>query len=246
MDLVALAEPIAVSTLSELASPADLEEAERRGLVRTDGTVARLAHPLYGEVRRAAMGTLRARRLRGRVAVTLEPRPDPIPRAVLTLDSDLPADPALFLQAAEAATRMYDLPLAERLARAAAATGAPVARLVHAAALSWLSRGEEAEAIQQDVIATARDAAIRTMAQLHRTGNQLFTMARPDVAREALDAADATGALPLHVAAMSPARGRRRRRSVPVLDHGPRSFAATCPTTWPGSWSRPRCPGRRP
>ena len=186
VDLVTLGEPIAISTLSGRASPADLEEAERRGLVCTDGVLVRLAHPLYGEVRRTAMGTLRARRRRGQVALTLDPRPDPIPRAVLTLDSDLPADPALFLQAAEAATRMFDLPLAERLARAAAATGAPGARLVHAAALSWLSRGDEAEAIQQDIIATAPDAALRTMAQLHRTGNQLFTMARPDMAREAL------------------------------------------------------------
>ena len=157
VDLVALAEPVAVPTLAALASPADLEEAENRGLVRTDGLVARLAHPLYGEVRRATMGALRARRLRGRVAQTLDAAPDPIPRAVLTLDSDLAPDPALFLRAAEAATRMYDLPLAERLARAAAATGDPLARLVHAAALSWLSRGEEAEAILADLAASAPD-----------------------------------------------------------------------------------------
>ena len=163
VDLVALAEPVAVPTLSALTSPADLEEAEDRGLVRTDGLVARLAHPLYGEVRRAAMGTLRARRLRGRVAQTLDAAPDPIPRAVLTLDSDLPPEPALFLQAAEAATRMYDLPLAERLARAAAATGDPVARLVHAAALSWLSRGDEAEAILADLAESAPDAGTRAL-----------------------------------------------------------------------------------
>jgi hypothetical protein len=60
VDLVALAEPVAVQTLSALTSPADLEQAESRGLVRIDGLVARLAHPLYGEVRRAAMGRLRA------------------------------------------------------------------------------------------------------------------------------------------------------------------------------------------
>jgi hypothetical protein len=147
VDLVALAEPVTVATLVELTSAADLEEAEHRGLVRTDREVVRLAHPLYGEVRRDAMGALRARRLRGLVARTLQAEPDPIPRAVLTLDSDLPGEPDLFLQAATAATRMYDLPLAERLAGAAAATGHPLARLVHAASLSWLSRGEEAEAI---------------------------------------------------------------------------------------------------
>jgi DNA-binding CsgD family transcriptional regulator len=222
VDLVALAEPVAVPTLSALTSPADLEEAEgRRGLVRTDGLVARLAHPLYGEVRRAAMGTLRARRLRGRVALTLDAAPDPIPRAVLTLDSDLPPEPALFLRAAEAATRMYDLPLAERLARAAAATGDPAARLVHAAALSWLSRGEEAEAILTDLAASAPDAGTHALVQLHRTGNLLFTMARPDEARQALAVAEATGALPLHVAGMSLALAAAVGELSSVLARGP-------------------------
>jgi DNA-binding CsgD family transcriptional regulator len=221
VDLVALAEPVAVRTLAALTSSEDLEEAENRALVRIDGLVARLAHPLYGEVRRAAMGTLRARRLRGRVAQTLDAAPDPIPRAVLTLDSDLAPEPALFLQAAEAATRMYDLPLAERLARAAATTGDPVARLVHAAALSWLSRGEEAEAILADLAGSAPDTGTRALVQLHRTGNLLWTMARPDEARQALAAAEATGAAPLHVAAMSLALAASVGELSPVLARGP-------------------------
>lgn len=221
VDLVALAEPVGVETLSTLTSPADLEQAEGRGLVRIDERVARLAHPLYGEVRRAVMGTLRARRLRGQVARTLDPTPDPIPKAVLTLDSDLPPEPALFLRAAEAATQMYDLPLAERLSRAAAATGDPAARLVHAAALSWLSRGEEAEAILTDLAANAPDAGTHALVQLHRTGNLLFTMARPDEARQALAGAEATGKLPLHVAGMSLALAAAVGDLSSVLARGP-------------------------
>lgn len=221
VDLVALAEPVAVPTLSALTSPADLEEAEDRGLVRTDGLVARLAHPLYGEVRRAAMGTLRARRLRGRVARTLDAAPDLIPRAVLTLDSDLPPEPALFLRAAEAATRMYDLPLAERLARAAAATGDPVARLVHAAALSWLSRGDEAEAILADLVECAPDDAALAMVQLYRAGNLVRTMARLDDARRALAAAEATGAAPHLVTAMTLSLAASVGELAPVLARGP-------------------------
>ena len=220
VDLVALAEPVAVTALSALTSPADLEEAETLGLVRVDGLVARLAHPLYGEVRRETMGTLRARRLRGRVAQTLDRAPDPIPRAVLTLDSDLAPEPALFLQAAEAATHLYDLPLAERLARAAASTGDPAARIVHAAALSWLSRGEEAEAILADVARRAPDAETLALVQLHRTGNLLFTMARIDEAREALAAAEATGAAPVHVAAMSLVLAVADGNVPPVLARG--------------------------
>lgn len=137
VDLVALGEPLAVGTLVALSAPDAVEAAEARGLVRVEsagaGLVARLAHPLYGEIRRAAMGRLRARRLRGLVAGTLADAPDPIPRAVLTLESDLPPDPSLFLRAATAAVRLYDLPLAERLSRAAAASGdAEAPRRLHA------------------------------------------------------------------------------------------------------------------
>ena len=221
VDLVALAEPVAVRTLSTLTSPADLEEAEDRGLVHTDGLVARLAHPLYGEVRRAAMGALRARRLRGLVAQSLDSAPDPIPRAVLTLDSDLDPDPALFLQAAEAATQMYDLPLAERLARAAADGGDAAARLVHAASLSWLSRGDEAEMILADLAETAPDRGTRAVVQVHRTGNLLWTMARPEEARQALAAAAATGMAPLHVAAMALAVAAAVGELSAVLARGP-------------------------
>jgi DNA-binding CsgD family transcriptional regulator len=221
VDVVALAEPVAVASLLALTSAEGLEAAEHRGLVRIDGSVARLAHPLYGEVRRAAMGNVRARRLRGRVAQTLNAGPDPIPRAVLTLDSDLPPEPALFLQAAEAATRMYDLPLAERLARAAAATGDPGARLMHAGALSWLSRGDEAEAILADLVANAPDAVTLALAQLYRAGNLLRTMARLDEARRALTAAEVTGAAPHLVTAMTLSLASSVGEIAPVLTRGP-------------------------
>ncbi len=221
VDLVALAEPVAVPTLHALTSPDAVEETETRGLVHIDGLVARLAHPLYGEVRRATMGTLRARRLRGRVAQTLDAESDPVPRAVLTLESDLPPDPGLFLRAAEAAIRLYDLPLAERLARAAAATGDPPAQLVHAAALSWLTRGEEAEAIFVKVAKHAPDPGTQAVVHLHRTGNLLFTLAEPGEAREALAAAEATGALPLHVASMSLVLAAAAGELPTVLIRGP-------------------------
>lgn len=182
VDVVSLAEPVAIDALAGLTSIEEVERAENRGLVQVEGGVARLAHPLYGEVRRGAMGALRARRLRGRVAQTLDAGNDLIRRAVLTLDSDLPPDPVLFLSAAQAATSMYDLPLAERLARAAASGSDPIARLVHAAALSWLSRGKESEAILADLAEAAPDGPLRTFAHVHRAGNFLWTMARPDLA----------------------------------------------------------------
>ena len=54
-----------------LTEPGAVEEAEQRGLVRIvrePRLAARLAHPLYGEVRRTEIGQLRARRLRGLIA----------------------------------------------------------------------------------------------------------------------------------------------------------------------------------
>lgn len=229
LDLVALAEPVAIATLATLTSRDDLEQAEQRELIRVDDAGARLAHPLYGEVRRASMGTLRARRLRGWVAETLDVDPDPIPRAVLALDSDLPPDPALFLRAAERATRLYDLPLAERLSRAAAQTGDPAARLVHAAALSWLSRGEEAEEELRDLARRDPHQALTAMAHLHRTGNLLWTLAKPEEAREALAEAEAAGGAPLHVEAMALAVAATAGDLEPILDRGPELLRTELP-----------------
>lgn len=208
VDLVALAEPLAAGTLVQLTSAAAVEAAEGRALITTsrsgDGLVARLAHPLYGEVRRTAMGQVRARRLRG---VLVQVTADPLSRAVLMTESDLDPDPDLLLQAAQAAIGFYDVPLAERLARAAASTGDWQARLVHAAALSWLSRGEEAEAILRDLVGTAPDEDLRVSVQLHRCGNLLWTLGRAEEAAGVLAEAralEAPGAQ-LRTAAMAAA-----------------------------------------
>ncbi len=190
VDLVALAEPIAVSTLVSLTSALAVEAAETRGLLHVDIAqgflTARLAHPLYGEVRRAAMGQLRARRLRGLVAVTVDAVVDPMLRAVLMLDSDLAPDPGLFLRAAQAAIGFDDLPLAERLARAAAVTGGWDARLAHASTLSWLSRGEEADDLLGKLVETAASRTLRATASAFRIGNLLWTLGRAEEARDAL------------------------------------------------------------
>lgn len=75
IDVLALAEPLGITLLAALTDPGAVEHAEERGVVSVerDGRrlQARIAHPLYGEVRRARMGELRARRLRGRIATAL-------------------------------------------------------------------------------------------------------------------------------------------------------------------------------
>ncbi|MFC5380474.1 helix-turn-helix transcriptional regulator [Aquipuribacter nitratireducens] len=212
VDVLAVAEPVAVDTLARLGAPgavAVLEAVESRGLVRTatasDGLVARLAHPLYGEVRRESMGEMRARRLRGAVAATLDPDTDVLRKAVLALDSDLPPDPALFLRAAERAIGLFDLPLAERLARAAAATGDARAGVVHASALSWLSRGEEAEALLVALAARAADGPTGALVQAVRAGNLAWSLRQLERARGVVAAAlgrDDAGPVRLHLEAL--------------------------------------------
>ncbi len=167
VDVLALGEPLDVSLLGTLTDPVAVEQAEERGLVtveRDDRRLqARLAHPLYGEVRRAAMGELRARRMRGRIATSLadtgtRQSGQTLRRAVLSLDSDLQPDPALQAEAAGVAANMLDFPLAERLSRGAVAAGGGFeAQLALSYVLSWQGRGSgSAEA------ASALEALIHT------------------------------------------------------------------------------------
>ena len=62
VDVLAYAEPLGVAALASLTDPTAVEQAETRGLVEIlpDGRrlLARLGHPLFGEVRRAHCGPL--------------------------------------------------------------------------------------------------------------------------------------------------------------------------------------------
>ncbi|GAA3431718.1 LuxR C-terminal-related transcriptional regulator [Kutzneria kofuensis] len=201
VDTLALGEPLGAGLLAGLTGAATVEEAESRGLIELtpDGRrlQARLAHPLYGEVRRSAMGRLRARRLSGEIARAITATgarraEDTLRRAVLTLDSDLEPDPDLLTVASGAATEMLDLPLAERLATAAVAAGGGFdARLNMANALSWLSRGEESDSELRVLFAGAQSDLDRVRAGFPRAANLFYTLQRPVEALAALDEADA-------------------------------------------------------
>jgi DNA-binding NarL/FixJ family response regulator len=159
LDALAVAEPLDTDILATVASSDALVEAETLGLITCDTSshpaAARLAHPLLGELRRA--GSLRLRRLRGRIASELGQRDvtDPralLRRAVLTMESDLSPEPELLLAAAAAAMQLMDLPLAETLAKyAVEANGGIEAKLTHAMALAWQERTADAEAALADL-----------------------------------------------------------------------------------------------
>ncbi len=151
VDLAAVAEPLSVNLVTAMVDRSAVEEAERRGLLTLtpgiDGDLAvRVGHPLYGEIRRNRAGSMRLRRLRGRVAEALAGMAqlddnDLLRVAALWLESDLPPNPELLLEAARIAFHRFDLALVERLT---AASATPSALLLRIQALGLMGRGDEA------------------------------------------------------------------------------------------------------
>ncbi|WP_099037885.1 helix-turn-helix transcriptional regulator [Mycobacterium neglectum] len=156
VDTLSQCEPLAVDVLCDLVGRGDIECAEQLHLItieRSGGQLtARLAHPLYGELRRAAAGEMYLSKIRGRLALRLAQDADAdsqaiVRRALLALESDLPTDPQLCLQAAQYAMTLLDLDLADRFATAAASAGAPDALAVRAMNLLLLGRGPQTEEV---------------------------------------------------------------------------------------------------
>ena len=205
IDALAIGEPIELTALQRITDPDAVEEADIRGLISLDqvGTrvEVRLAHPLYGEVRRKRAAPTRLRRLRGLVATELgaaEDRDDMrvvIRRATLSLDSDLKPDADLTINAAQAAIWLADLALAERLAQAAAQAGSgPEAQFIRGHALSWLNRGEEAEAVLASVSVPGLTDDDHARLTYLRASNMLWALANPVRAKRLIDDASRTTA----------------------------------------------------
>jgi DNA-binding NarL/FixJ family response regulator len=193
LDALAVTEPLDADILANVAGPDALTEAESLSLISVDPSVrpasVRLAHPMLGEVRRT--GSLRMRRLRGRIATelarkaTTDPR-DLVRRAALTLESDLAPDAELLLAAASAAMQLLDLQLAETLAeRAVAAGGGPEAKIAHAMAITWQERGVEAEKILAE-LADATSGPARTHIAVLRATNFAAALGQPASAEREL------------------------------------------------------------
>ncbi|SEB42013.1 LuxR C-terminal-related transcriptional regulator [Rhodococcus jostii] len=156
LDFLAVGEPLTEEVLADLTGADAVEAAHTAGLITVEHHgrhEAHLAHPLYGEARRAQATPLRLRCIRSRIAAALADEPDSgtrdlVRRAVLTLESDLPSDPPLFMAAAAGALSLFDADLAERLADAAVSTGGGCdAQFLRASALMNLSRTGQAEEV---------------------------------------------------------------------------------------------------
>jgi DNA-binding CsgD family transcriptional regulator len=198
IDALAVGEPLEITTLRRIVDPNAIEEANLRGLITVeavdDGLEVRLAHPLYGEVRRSRSAETRLRRLRGQVAAELASAPDSddmrsvVRRATLSLDSDLTPDTDLLLKAATGAVWLGDLQLADRLAKAAIrADGAPRAYFLRAHALSWLPAGKEADEVLAAVPVSALTDDDRGRLAYLRALNTLWALGDARRAKEIID-----------------------------------------------------------
>ena len=200
IDTLSVSEPIELSVLARITDQRAIEDAETSGLVvvvSTDrGMAVRLAHPLYGEVRRRCAPATKLRRLRGLVAGELDASGAGddahilVRRATLGLESDRPPDEKLLTKAAQSAVWLADLALAERLSEAAVRSGGGLeAELTRAHALSWLGRGDEAEAALARIDPSVLQSDGRARVGFLRSSNMLWSRGDPATAKAVIEEA---------------------------------------------------------
>lgn len=202
VELVAWGEPLAVGVLERLIDKDAVQAAERGGLLVLERSgrraLARLAHPLYGEVLRATLPLSRARAVAERLAAAhdagaLRRRDDLLRVGAWQLEAGMAARPTLLLEAAGQAAARFDLALAERLARAAVdAGGGPTAVRVLAEALEWQGRHAEAVAVMDGEPSVQGSGAERARWASVRAGNLYWGLERTAEAEEVLHQAALT------------------------------------------------------
>jgi DNA-binding CsgD family transcriptional regulator len=197
VELVAWGEPLAVVVLERLIDRDAVEAAEEGGLLVLERSgrrvLARLAHPLYGEVVRATLPLSRARAVAERLAAAfgagvLRRRDDLLRVGAWQLEAGVATNPALLLEAARQAAARFDRELTERLARAAVdAGGGPTAVRVLAETLEWQGRHAEAVAVMEGE-PPAQGAERARWASI-RAGNLYWGLERTAEAEEILQQA---------------------------------------------------------
>jgi DNA-binding CsgD family transcriptional regulator len=191
LDLVAVAEPLEIEYLYALADPAAIEGAEHHGLIEISqavgGDLVRVAHPLFGETRRARMGRARARRLRGRVATAMaDPAcaigpPEPLRLAMMWSESDLSPDAEVFHRGAAAAIRRLGTALGQQLSGAGIHAGAGMDnRKLHARTLSLLGRADDVDRFLDVGAVPDTSDPVGIAVTMLRAANTLFGKGRPE------------------------------------------------------------------
>lgn len=202
VEIVAAAEVLDWEILRELCDADVVGRLERRGVIQVvaDGyhTVARLGHPVFGEVamhragmvRRRQLTTLLARPLQQQLRTQRSGAADVRTRmrlAQLMTRSDMTPDLDLIVDAAAGAMTMSDVTLGEELARFAFDRGGGLpAALVLAEAMGWQGRGDEVEAVLNDANPDGADERLVVQWGCLRAANLFFSCRQVDAARLAL------------------------------------------------------------
>lgn len=200
LEIVAVGEQVPLDAAERLASPADIEALEGRGLIEVvdagpvaPAGVVQVAHPLYGEVLAGALPRLRRRAVLRDLVGAVEGldgahQVDRLRLATWMLESGTPGDPEQLLGLAREALGRLDHQLAERLARAAGGTGRADAGLVVGEALAGLGRPSEAEAVLADL--RPEDPELRARVAIARASELFLHLDRSGEAFEVLRATD--------------------------------------------------------
>jgi DNA-binding NarL/FixJ family response regulator len=226
VEILAAAEVLDWEILRGLCDADAVGRLERRGVIQVvaDGsnTVARLGHPILGEAAMQRAGTVRTRQLTSELAQQLQKQmqtqeersglPDVRTRIQLAqfmIRSDLSPDLDLIVDAAASAVTMSDIACGEELARFAFDRGGGLpAALVLAEAMGWQGRGDEVEAVLNDVDPDGADEWLIVHWGCLRAANLFFSCRRVEPARLALAdvraRVDSEALLP-HVTAMEAA-----------------------------------------
>ena len=220
LDALAVAESLGVSLLEDVAGP-HATELEEHGLIvveSDDRRVAiRLSHPLYGEIVRDGMSVLRRREVERRLAEVYERaggrrRDDLLRIATWRLHGGGSTPPQMLLAAAQRSIVLLDLPLAERLARAAEDAGAGFdAVMLRIQAVIGLGRFDEAEALFERLAELAADDAQRASAVVLHAEHLFWRAGRVD---EAFAMLDRTASLDLQPDSQAEIAGVRARLSL--------------------------------
>jgi DNA-binding CsgD family transcriptional regulator/tetratricopeptide (TPR) repeat protein len=187
LELLALCEPLEQNYLTALA-PEVLGPLEQSGLVTIESGQVHLAHPLHGEVVRAAMPRLRSRAIRLAEAERLEARsPAPGPAtmrtAVWRLDAGGTPDPAILIHGAHLARYAHDFRLVRRLIEAVPEVEHDaVAALLLGEALYELGDFEASERVLASGQALVAVEHIALRLAVTRTRNAHWGLCQPETA----------------------------------------------------------------
>ncbi|WP_157247414.1 AAA family ATPase [Nonomuraea typhae] len=256
LEYTAFAEPVGARTLSALCSEEAVLEAEERGLIKVSverrREVARLGHPLYGEVAREHCPELRRRRRHADLVAALEPTglrrvEDLVRVTVWRLAAGLGAAPEPLLTACRLAWAAHDYPTAIRLGEAALEAGGDAGAAVQlATVLDYAQQPDRARAVLDAVPPPADEPGRARLAQavasnlawgMDRLGDALDLLAttEPALTDPALRLHLATQRLSLSASAARPADALRLSASL---------LPGTARPAVPGAWaSRAAGPG---